>query len=65
MIPGILSGEVLQWYIICALADSLLFIIFPHYKCHVNKKQLMYGCHVLVWTCNVWLMYGPVVYGNY
>jgi hypothetical protein len=27
VIPGILLGEMLQWYIICALADTLILIL--------------------------------------
>jgi hypothetical protein len=36
MIPGILLGEMLQWYIICVLAD--LFLLFMHLSFQVTSK---------------------------
>jgi hypothetical protein len=41
MIPRILSGEVLQWYIICVLADSFSFHIYIIFLVTKNDKELL------------------------
>jgi hypothetical protein len=45
MIPGILPGEVLQWYVICSLADPIFILLdeqlsIPHFWCHARDDNL-------------------------
>ena len=39
MIPGILPGEVLQWYLICTLVN-LIFIFFGQFIYHTSGAML-------------------------